>query len=99
MKLRVRHFPQIPCNPYVVEVNTLEEAFVVSQTLAYYDLFLLANKHRCDYANMTTVEIWDEEEKNWLDWYDSETGIDFDEWAEENMTTQYMPEPFPEIYN
>lgn len=96
MKLRVSHFPQIPCKPYQVEVNSLEEAFIISQTLAYYDLFLLANNHRVDYANTTVVEMFDEQENEWFDYYD-EDGNEFDDWCRENMKNKYMPHPFPEI--
>ncbi len=80
MKYRVNHYPQIPCKPYQVGVGSLKEAYIVSQTLAYYDLFLLENNHRRDYANMTTVQVYNKNTGEWEDWYD-EDGNDFDEWA------------------
>ncbi|TPG68672.1 hypothetical protein EEL31_09135 [Brevibacillus laterosporus] len=75
-KLRVSHFPQIPCKPFVVEVDNLEQARLVHNTLADYDLFQYDNNIKPDYANATVVEQWDEEEQEWSTWSDEETGID-----------------------
>lgn len=70
------HFPQIPYNPFVVEVEDLRQAKLLSSVLANYDLFQFENKIKPDYANMTIVEMWDEEEQDWVAWVDEETGID-----------------------
>lgn len=75
-KLRVLHFPQIPCNPFEVEVEDLKEAKKMCEVLANYDLFQYENKIKPDYSNMTIVEEFDEEEQEWVSWYDEETGID-----------------------
>ena len=75
-KLRICHFPQIPCNPFIIEVKDLHEAKKISDILANYDLFQYENKIRPDYANITIVEEWDEIEQEWLSWCDDETGID-----------------------
>lgn len=75
MKLRIKHYPQIQCKPFIVEVNSLEEAKKISDTLAYYDLFQYENKIKPDYSNMTILEEYDEKEKEWLSWEDEETGI------------------------
>ncbi|MED1789035.1 hypothetical protein P4V47_16345 [Brevibacillus laterosporus] len=69
-KLRVSHFPQIPCNPFIVEVDNLEQARLIYNTLADYDLFQFNNNIKPDYANATVVEQWDEEEQEWLSWSD-----------------------------
>jgi len=83
MKLRVQHYPQIPCTPFIVPVESLKEAKKVFDVLADYDLFQFKNKIKPDYANMTTLMEWDEEEKEWFDWCDEETGIvDLDEYFE-----------------
>ena len=82
-KLRVCHYPQIPCDPFIVEVKSLEEAKTIKNTLANYDLFQYENKIKPDYANMSIVEQWDEDEQEWYDWEDEETGIsDIDEYFE-----------------
>lgn len=68
MKFRVSHFPQIPCKPFTVDCGSYEEAHKVSDSLCEYDLFLLDNNHRCDYANMSCIKYWDEKENEWLDY-------------------------------
>ena len=83
VKLRVCHYPQIPCDPFIVEVESLEEARMIKSTLGNYDLFQYENKIKPDYSNMSTVEQWDEDEQEWYDWEDEETGIsDIDEYFE-----------------
>lgn len=82
-KLRVSHYPQIPCKAFIVEVKSLEEAKTISDVLAEYDLFQYNNRIKPDYANATVVQQWDAEENDWLDWYDEETGIsDINEYFE-----------------
>lgn len=46
-------FPQIPCNPYKVEVKNVEDAAFLHEVLAKYDLFLLNDciNMRVDYCN------------------------------------------------
>lgn len=75
-KLRVSHFPQIPCKPFIVEVKDLEEAKKIYDVLANYDLFQYDNRIKPDYCNATVIEEFDEEEQDWLSWCDEETGID-----------------------
>lgn len=104
-KLRVSHFPQIPCKPYIVEVKSIEEAKFVSDVLAKYDLFQRENRIKPDYANATVVEQWDEDEQEWVSWFDEETGIDnIDEYFElldRKVLTTFvcvaMVSGFPEI--
>lgn len=75
-KLRVSHFPQIPCKSFKVDVKNLEESKLISDVLSNYDLFQYENRIKPDYANVTVVEQWDEEEQEWISWSDDETGID-----------------------
>ena len=82
-KLRISHFPQVPCNPYRVEVENLKEAKKIMNILAEYDYFQLENNIKPDYSNVTVLEMYDEENKDWVDWEDEETGIDdLDEYIE-----------------
>lgn len=82
-KLRISHYPQIPCKAFTVEVKDLEEAKKMSDVLANYDLFQYENRIKPDYANVTVVEEFDEEEGEWISWCDDETGIDnIDEYFE-----------------
>lgn len=75
-KLRVSHYPQVPCKAFRVEVKDLEEAKKISDVLANYDLFQYQNRIKPDYANATVVEEFDEKEGEWISWCDDETGID-----------------------
>ncbi len=61
-RLRVCHFPQIPCKPFIVEVNNEREAYLIEQVFANQHLWLFENKMISDYCNAIIVEIWDEEE-------------------------------------
>lgn len=75
-KIRVCHFPQVPCNPFIVEVEDLREAKIVKDILAEYDLFQFKNKFKPDYCNTTIIEEFDKEENKWLSWSDSDIGVE-----------------------
>ncbi|WP_144498173.1 hypothetical protein [Bacillus pumilus] len=75
-KLRVAHIPQVPMKAFHVEVKNLEEAKLIYDTLGSYDLFQFENNIKPDYANATFIEEFDEEENEWVSWFDDETGID-----------------------
>lgn len=76
VRLRVVHYPQIPCDPFYVDVKDLEDANRIMSLLAHYDLFQFHENIKPDYSNVTVLEQWDEEEGDWVDWSDEETGID-----------------------
>ncbi|QWU14279.1 hypothetical protein SAMN04487895_101576 [Paenibacillus sophorae] len=75
-KLRIVHYPQIGAKPFEVEAGNLQEARLLYNTLADYDLFHYENRIKPDYANTTVVEEWSEEDKEWVGWSDDKTGID-----------------------
>jgi len=82
-QLRVLHFPQVPCDPFKVSVESLDEAKKVMDMLADYDLFQFEHKIKPDYANTTILEELDEVHREWVCWGDEETGItDLDEYLE-----------------
>ncbi|UXO88849.1 hypothetical protein [Bacillus safensis] len=56
--------------------KNLEEAKLIYNTLGNYDLFQFENNVKPDYANATFIEEFDEEENEWVSWFDEETGID-----------------------
>lgn len=69
-KLRVWWIPQIGIkNTFYVPVNNPEEGKKLLDTLAAYDMFQLTNNVKPDYCNVGGLQIWDEEEKEWIDWY------------------------------
>lgn len=75
-KLRVSHYPQVPCKPFIVEVSSLEEARKIFNVLADYDYFQYKERIKPDYANATCIEEFDNDEQDWISWCDEETGID-----------------------
>lgn len=75
MKLRITHFPQVPCKPFIVEVDSLSKARDVMNLLADYDLFQYKNEIKPDYCNATFLEEYCEADDMWYSWCDSETGI------------------------
>ena len=76
-KLRVSHFPQVPCKAFHVDVDSIEEAMKIKNILANYDLFQYNNRIKPDYCNVTTIDMWDEDSDGegnpgWCNWSDEE---------------------------
>lgn len=73
---------------FFVEVKDLEEAKLIFNTLANYDLFQYKNHIKPDYSNATVLEEYDEEDKEWVSWFNEESGLDdideYFEWKAEN---------------
>lgn len=92
-KLRVSHFPQVPCKPFTVEVADEYEAKKMVDTLAQQHLFLYKHKIIPDYSNIITVEMWDdnfdgEGNAGWCDYFNEEEGMDFDELEKTYLETK-----------
>ena len=89
-ELRVCHFPQIPCKPFQVAADSLREARKIMRVLAVYDQFLLDNRHRVDYCNAQTVQVFDADDYtdslagSWVDW-ESDDGESLDELSDERI--------------
>lgn len=86
-KLRVLHFPQIPCEPFFVNVKDEEQALLISDTLANQHLYLYDNNFIPDYSNIILVQMWEEDSDgegnpDWVDYYNEEEGMEFDEFVE-----------------
>lgn len=81
-KLRVWWIPQVPMKAFYVEVKSLEEAHLLVETLAQYDIFQFKNKIKPDYSNVGGLQMFEDGE--WTDWY-NEDGEYFDEWRETNL--------------
>lgn len=79
-KLRVWHAPQLPVDLiFYVPVKDVEEAIKVVNILADYDLFQFENRIKPDYSNMSGLEVLDEKNQEWHEWYDDETGFNIEE--------------------
>jgi len=81
-KLQVRHYPQIPCKPFCVDVENEREAFKILTTLANQHLFLYENKIIPDYSNVIEVVMWDEDENDWISYYNEAECMGWDEFEE-----------------
>lgn len=85
--LRVWWIPQVPMKPFYVYVKDINEAKLIIDTLAKYDTFQYENNIKPDFCNAGGLCMFDpddieqgEEESGWTDWYDVETGFDFNDY-------------------
>lgn len=75
-QLRVWHIPQVPMHSFRVYVSSIQEAKLVLEALAIYDLFQLEYKIKPDYSNVQGLEVYEDAE--WIEWMD-EDGDDIDD--------------------
>lgn len=76
-RLQVHHYPQLPCEPFVVDIENEYEAIKIINTLADQHIWLYKNYLIPDYCNSFSVVMlehgewinyWNEYEKmNWED--------------------------------
>ena len=86
-KLKVSHYPQIPCEPFEVEVKDEYEASLIANILANQHLYLFDKKMIPDYCNAIIVQMLeeghdDEEDNGWVDYWNDDEGMEFDELSE-----------------
>jgi hypothetical protein len=83
-QLRVWHIPQVPSSiQFFVYVKTIQEAKLIVNTLAYYDLYQFEHKIKPDYSNASGLEVYEKGE--WIPWEDEYgSNIDCTELLEEN---------------
>lgn len=58
-KLRINWYPQIPCKPFHIPIQTVAEGTKIMAILADYDQFQYQQKIKPDYANTGTIQIFD----------------------------------------
>ena len=77
-KLRVWWIPQVGAisEAFYVPVQSVAEGKKVLDMLAAYDAFQLQNRVKPDYCNVGGLQMFDEEECEWNDWY-METDEDY----------------------
>lgn len=97
--LRVWWIPQVPGEPFYVEVASPREAKKLLQTLADYDQFQLDNNIKPDYCNAGGLEVFeamDDGVGEWCEWCDEDTGDDIDhtefDAGRENMISEDAPQ-------
>lgn len=74
MSMRVWWIPQVPMEAFRVEVDGLQQAVLLLETLAHYDIFQYENNIKPDYCNAGGVEVF--VDGDWESWCDEETGED-----------------------
>lgn len=78
--LQVWWIPQVPMEPFTVNVATLAEGVKLMDTLAAYDIFQFEKKVKPDYCNAGGIRRWCADNGDgvpgWEDWYDDESGED-----------------------
>lgn len=76
-KWRVLHFPQVPCEPFVVPCESFEDTQQISEVLALYDIHQFEHKIKPDYSNMTLTEVSHPDLDNG-EWYNFDEEYDMD---------------------
>lgn len=68
LPLRVWWIPQVPMQAFRVDVKTVDEAKLLLNTLAQYDIFQFENHVKADYCNAGGLEeLIDGEWQEWSD--------------------------------
>lgn len=80
-QLQVWWVPQVPMEPFTVDVSSVEEAAKILTVLADYDTFQYETSVKPDYTNAGGLSVWCEDSDGngtpgWIDWCDDETGED-----------------------
>ena len=92
MKLRVTHIPQVGSDvgAFYVPVQSPEEAVKVMGILAAYDEFQFEHNVKPDFTNFSYLEMFDEEEHEWVGWeyVDDENYFDSAEEYVEELSDQ-----------
>lgn len=71
VELRVWWNPQIgSSHTFYIPVKSVEEAKKFLDVLAAYDQFQYQNRIKPDFCNDGGLQMWDEEEQDWVDWYE-----------------------------
>lgn len=65
-KLKVWHIPQVPGNPFLVDVDSKAEGKKIMDILAEYDLFQFDNNIKPDYSSVSGLQE-EQEEGGWHD--------------------------------
>ena len=80
-QLRVWWTPQVPCEQFHVDVNSIEQGVKVMAILAEYDAFQFSHNIKPDYCNAGGIEVYSDDcdgegNAGWESWYCHETGED-----------------------
>ena len=87
-KLQVRHYPQLPCRPFCVDVKNEFEAKKILDTLANQHLWLYENRIIPDYCNVIEVVMLEEEDGNsdWISYWNEKEQMEWNEFEKMYLT-------------
>lgn len=69
-ELRVWHIPQAPMGAFHYPVASVQEAILLLNCLAQYDLFQFEHDVKPDYSNAQGLEVFEDGE--WIEYYDED---------------------------
>ena len=80
-KMRVWWCPQVGVvkEYFYIPVESVEEAKKIMDVLAYYDCYQMNQNIKGDYCNTGGLEVWDEDDQDWYDWYYEDADNYFDD--------------------
>lgn len=71
-QLRVWWIPQVPGEPFLVEVNNPVEGRRLLDILAEYDLFQFNHRIKPDYSNAGGLHVFNKDTSEWEEWTDED---------------------------
>lgn len=102
-KLRVWWIPQVGADggSFYIPVDTVEEGRKVMDLLAAYDAFQLQNRIKPNYCNTGGIQMLNEDESEWEDWYmeiDENYFDDVDDYCEQCEKADELEEFKSELF-
>ena len=103
-KLRVWWIPQVGADggAFHIPVDTVEEGKKIMDLLAAYDAFQFQNRIKPDYCNTGGIQMCNEDESEWEDWWmdtDDEYYDDPDEYCEQCDKAKELEDFRDELFN
>lgn len=78
-RLQVWHYPQLPCEPFQVDVLDEHEAIKTINTLADQHNWLFKNKFIPDFCNSFLVVMWNPCHNEWIEYYNEEEQMNWED--------------------
>jgi hypothetical protein len=69
---RVYHQSNVPCEPFYVSVENIEQAILILNVLANYDLYLQDLYLGKEFSNCQGLEQFNEDSQEWEEYYNND---------------------------
>lgn len=78
-RLQVWHYPQLPCEPFKIDVKDEHEAIKIIEIIGDQHIWLYKNKMIPDYCNSFAVMMWEEELgiNEWVEYWNDEEKLNW----------------------